>query len=100
MTIQATSKKTPTEELPEANPGDPAETIEAVTEPPRSAEEILRENDDLRQAIEEHGAKDILKSMGSTNRERMLKPFQAELILMQKYLEESQAPHDHSVRGT
>ena len=54
-----------------------------------SAEDILSESAPLRDAIEGYGAKKILSTLQKAENERILKPFQAELILMQKYLEET-----------
>jgi polyphosphate kinase 2 len=59
-------------------------------EPPKSAEEILKESKSLRERVEKFGAKATLKVMEAAEREKNLKPFQAEIILMQKYLEQSQ----------
>jgi len=52
-----------------------------------SAEDILADSAALRDRIEHCGSKDILKIMKKAEQEKSLKPFQAELILMQKYLE-------------
>jgi len=67
---------------PEAEPPEP--------ESPKNAEEILKESKALRERVEKFGAKATLKVMEAAEREKNLKPFQAELILMQKYLEQSQ----------
>jgi len=58
-------------------------------EPLKSAEEIISESDTLRDRIEQSGSKKILKILESAALEQSLKPFQAELILMQKYFEET-----------
>jgi len=58
-------------------------------EPAKSAEEILSESEALRDRIEQYGSKDILKVVESARQEKSLKPFQAELILMQKFFETS-----------
>ena len=63
----------------------PASTPES--ESPASAEEILGESEALRDRIEQYGDKKILKTIESAELEKSLKPYQAELILMQKYLE-------------
>ena len=58
-------------------------------EPRQTAEEILSQSTELRDRIEHFGSKRILKTIESAELERSLKPYQAELILMQKYLERS-----------
>ena len=58
-------------------------------EPQQTAEEILSESTDLKEKIEQLGSQGVLKTIQSAEREKSLKPFQAELILMQKYLERS-----------
>ena len=65
-------------------------TTEPEPEPPKSAEQIFEESEELREKIGQLGSRDILKAVETAERERALKPFQAELILMQKYLEQSQ----------
>ncbi len=62
---------------------------EEVSPPAPSAEEILAENKRLREAIEQHGAAKILSTLEKVETEKSLKPFQAELILLQKYFEET-----------
>jgi len=65
-------------------------TVQAVTpesEKPKSAEEIVAESKSLREKIEQYGGNRILKTIDSAENEKSLKPYQAELILMQKYLE-------------
>ena len=65
-------------------------TIQAVTPEPeatKSAEEIVAESKPLREKIEQYGSNRVLKTIETAEREKSLKPFQAELILMQKYLE-------------
>jgi len=62
---------------------------EAVPEKPKSAEEIFDESKGLQKAIALEGSKTILKCVERVRQEKVLKPFQAELILMQKYLEET-----------
>jgi len=58
-------------------------------DPQQTAAEILSESTDLQKQIEQLGSQGILKTIQSAEREKSLKPFQAELILMQKYLERS-----------
>jgi len=58
-------------------------------EPRQTAEDILSQSAKLRDKIEQYGSKGILKTIQSTELEKSLKPYQAELILMQKYLESS-----------
>ena len=58
--------------------------------PPKSAEEIEREKEALRKQIEIAGSTEVIKILKKATLERSLKPFQAELILMQKYLEQTQ----------
>ena len=60
---------------------------EAEPEPQKSAEEIISESGKLREKIEQFGSAKILKTLDSALSESILKPYQAELILMQKYLE-------------
>jgi polyphosphate kinase 2 (PPK2 family) len=64
-------------------------TPEPAAEPPKSAEEIFKESEALRDKIEQYGSKEIIKTLETAAREKSLKPFQAELILMQKYFEET-----------
>ena len=52
-----------------------------------TAEELLAENADLKGAIENFGPRKVVEASRKAALERSLKPFQAELILMQKYLE-------------
>jgi len=59
----------------------------AIVEPSKSAEEILSESDALRSRIEKYGSQKILKTLDKADQESVLKPYQAELILLQKYLE-------------
>ena len=56
---------------------------------PPTAEEIIAEKQKLRTQIETHGGKKASSILEKAAFELELKPFQAELILMQKYLEES-----------
>ena len=55
----------------------------------QSPEEILAENRDLRDTIETWGGNRVVKTLQKAEQERILKPFQAELIRMQNYLEQT-----------
>jgi polyphosphate kinase 2 len=66
-----------------------ADVTAPEAEPQQTAEEILSESADLQEKIEQLGSQGVLKTIQSAEREQSLKPFQAELILMQKYLERS-----------
>jgi polyphosphate kinase 2 len=55
--------------------------------PQVSAEEILSESEPLKERIKQLGSDKILSTLEKAALERSLKPYQAELILMQKYLE-------------
>jgi polyphosphate kinase 2 len=55
--------------------------------PQASAEEILSESEPLKERIKQLGSDKILSTLEKAALERSLKPYQAELILMQKYLE-------------
>ncbi len=61
-----------------------AETVEATT-----AEELLAENAELRKVIEKYGARKVTGASIKAAQERSLKPYQAELILLQNFLEET-----------
>jgi polyphosphate kinase 2 len=65
--------------------------MDASPEPeaPKSAAEILSESEDLQKAIQKAGSKKVLSVLEKAESEASLKPFQAELILMQKYLEQT-----------
>jgi polyphosphate kinase 2 len=63
---------------------------EAGSDEPKSAEEILSESEELRGQLELHGSRTFLSLLAKKEREQLLKPFQAELIHMQKYLEQTQ----------
>jgi polyphosphate kinase 2 len=54
-----------------------------------SAADILAESPALQDKLEQYGGKRILKVVESAELEKRLKPFQAELIVLQKYLEET-----------
>ncbi len=89
MTKQAT---TPADESVEIKPSVVTDITppEPDPEPPKSAEDIFNESETLRDKIEQYGSKTILKTLESAANERSLKPYQAELILMQKYFEQTQ----------
>ena len=67
------------------------EPLTSVPDPelPKSAEMIFEESELLQEKIKQYGSKVILKTLETVEQERSLKPFQAELILLQKYLEQS-----------
>lgn len=85
MTIHATSPEAPTGKVVDIEQTEAANA--AVLEPSKSAEEILSESEELRVSIEKYGSQKILKTLGKARQESILKPYQAELILLQKYLE-------------
>ncbi len=89
VTKQAT---TPTDESVDIKPSVVTDITppEPEPEPPKSAEEIFSESEALRDKIEQYGSKTILKTLESAANEKSLKPYQAELILMQKYFEQTQ----------
>jgi len=89
MTTPAATPKKAKNEAPEIKPTQLKEVAapEAEPEPRKSAEEIIGESGKLRENIEQFGSARILKILGSSQSESILKPYQAELILMQKYLE-------------
>jgi polyphosphate kinase 2 len=62
-------------------------THESDPGPSLSGDEIVRESKPLREKIEQLGGQKILSALRKVEFERTLKPYQAELILMQKYLE-------------
>jgi polyphosphate kinase 2 len=68
-----------------------AEVTALEPQPPtsESAMDILAESRELQEKIENYGSQKILSTVKKAEAERSLKPFQAELILMQKYLEET-----------
>ena len=91
MTQRTTAKPTPGEAGPTgkapdpapSKPSAPARARTTVAAPPNAEEKQLQRK------IEELGAGRVLKTVMKAEQESMLKPFQAELILMQKYLEET-----------
>ena len=74
---------------PILDPEDTAETEASAPEPVQTPEEILAESGALRDQLQIHGGKRSASILEKADLEKSLKPFQAELILMQKYLEES-----------
>jgi polyphosphate kinase 2 len=85
-------------ETPANDAIDPDNTAEqattATSEQPEpevmlTAEEMLAENQKLRSQLELHGGKKAGSILEKAGLEIDLKPFQAELILMQRYLEET-----------
>jgi polyphosphate kinase 2 len=73
-----------TPDLPSENPAaDP----KPEQKPAKSAEEILSESKPLQQALQKQGSEKVLKTITKFQQEQSLKAYQAELILMQKYLE-------------
>jgi len=74
---------------------DPVDIKQAVVKevatpepaPPMSAEEILSESEPLKERIKQLGSDKILGTLEKAALERSLKPYQAELILLQKYLD-------------
>jgi polyphosphate kinase 2 len=95
MTTRSSLKEKPVDEAMESDVHD--ETAVSATDPveeaepetPPTAEEMLAESKKLQEQIEKHGAKKASSILEKAALEQELKPFQAELILMQKYLEES-----------
>ncbi|MEE4218307.1 MAG: polyphosphate kinase 2 [Xanthomonadales bacterium] len=80
--------------MTDAKPTETAKPAEnetaAIEQPPiKTPEEIKAEQDELLKKAEEIGAKKALKTIQKAALESSLKPFQAELILMQKYLEQT-----------
>jgi polyphosphate kinase 2 len=71
------------------NEENEADVTAAEPEPRQTAEEIFNQSTELQDKIEQFGSKRILKTIESAETEKSLKPYQAELILMQKYLESS-----------
>lgn len=84
-------ENTQVEESVEIKPQESAQADDSVTEPeiPQSAEDIFYESQKLQDKIAAYGSRKILKTLESAELEKSLKPFQAELILMQHYLEKT-----------
>ena len=99
LDIQRTLKVTNQANIPDPAANEPveitqkpvAETNAEITAPetPQSAEDIFNESEELRNNIEQQGGKRILRTLEKAAFEQTLKPYQAELILMQKYFEET-----------
>lgn len=85
MTIHKAKPESPTGNVVDIEPTEAANA--AIIKPSKSAEEILGESEELRASIEKHGSQKILKTLEKARQEGVLKPYQAELILLQKYLE-------------
>ena len=96
MTIRASQNENPANDAVIDDPINNAEKSAAdkdeqlESELPPTAEDIVAENAKLRKQIEMEGGKKASSILAKAALESELKPFQAELILMQKYLEESQ----------
>jgi len=71
------------------NADKPVPTAVPNPEPQLTAEEILSESKPLRDDMEQMGGKKVLSILQKAKQEKSLKPFQAELILMQQYLEQT-----------
>lgn len=95
MKDQAISKEASINEsdFGESSNEEAAEATEAAEAPEEEvivpAEEQLQESKPLRDTVERLGAKKVCSIVKKYEREAALIPFQAELIRMQKYLEES-----------
>ena len=88
MTDENSTTEHPTIETTDGIEGAPSS--EALGEADaRSAEEMLADNPELRGIVERWGDKRVLKTLQRAEQERTLKPFQAELIRMQNYLEQT-----------
>ena len=90
----ANDASTPDTASPERIDADSTDAVDAAAnesdaEPAKSAAEILDESPVLQDTLEEFGSQRVVKTVEKALQEKSLKPFQAELILMQKYLEET-----------
>jgi len=88
----ATSTAKKPQEQPVATKTEPkADITTPIVEAPvqQTAEEIINASPALKLKIEKLGSQKIIKKLKKASQESSLKPFQAELILMQKYLEET-----------
>ena len=79
---------------PKTTPIKPVQAVKAAPEPkvedaPASAEELKAEEEKLRKVVDKMGAKSAHKVIQKAQMEASLKPFQAELIRMQQFLEET-----------
>ena len=80
--------------MTQAKSADSIKTVEedstAANQPPeKTGEELKAEQAELLQKAEEIGAKKALSIIKKSEKEASLKPYQAEIIRMQKYLEET-----------
>jgi len=95
VTTRATQNQNPAKDEavndPVLDQEEQSPVTEAEPEPkiPPTAEEILAKEETLKEQLEFHGGKRACTILEKAAMESSLKPFQAELILMQKYLEES-----------
>ncbi|MFC1694557.1 polyphosphate kinase 2 [Pseudomonadota bacterium] len=71
----------------ELQPENPVTNPDSEQAPEKKAEEILSESKPLQDTLEAYGSEKILRTLEKFEQEKTLKPYQAELILMQKYLE-------------
>jgi len=89
-TPAARKTATPATSKPEVKPAvAKTQPVAEAPEQQKTAEEILKESPALQSKIEKLGSQKVLKKLKKAAQESSLKPFQAELILMQKYLEET-----------
>ena len=88
MTQQASTQINESVEINQSE-GAQTDTSASEPEPRQSANEILDDSKGLQQKIEKYGSKRILKTLKSAELEKSLKPYQAELILMQNYFEQT-----------
>ena len=75
------------ENTPELQPENPVDSHDSEQMPEKEAEEILSESKPLQNVLKAYGSGRILRTLEKFEQEKILKPYQAELILMQKYLE-------------
>ena len=91
-TLENQNENAANDDIDPDNPAELATTLTGEQTEPEvmlSAEEILAENEKLRAQIEAHGGRKAGSILEKAGLEMDLKPFQAELILMQKYLEQT-----------
>jgi polyphosphate kinase 2 len=72
----------------QANPGVELKAVPESTE--ESQKQDMGKPEDLAPWVEKYGSKKCSSALIKAEQERALKPYQAELILMQKYLEQTQ----------
>ncbi len=94
MTTNKTHTDIPADETIEIDLAEAISDAESDPEPEepkeqKSAEEIFFESEELQAKVEKYGSKKIIKTLKTAAQEKSLKPYQAELISMQKYLEET-----------